>query len=581
MRSTRTLGAVTGALLLGLIASLAVGTPAFADTGDATTPPVSVTPTDSAAPAVEAPADLASITDPAPITEPVAAAVEAPTATEAPAIEDPAIEPAPAVAAAAPVRAARSAVAQSAPSASRPGPDENAYTRCWETEVNRTDATQINPYDARTWPAYYTPSEGQPNYVPHATDGSSLDNGEGSDIWTQVPRNAQGNPVLPGGSTGVDILTANCAPQYANLVNVTSAVEALSAGASTGPATSGHTNGGWVGTGDSEQIYWTAQTGQGVRLQTTFTVQFAVRPPVIGFDGVTVSSGDTQSLDYRIDAPETYIDQKPWWQGLVSGASSSCDQEGVVYEPGDTATITCATSALVNDIPWAAWVAGHTAGDNEPASLDLNLSAALTYSTRDPFYGTDWTSQTDHPADSSPWFRGTTTFRFAANPQWLPTAQDKTFRVKAAETLTVTPDGLLTGASWNQGNVGDLETIITNIPEGGTLLPDGTLSFTSEQIGDYGFNFVLQDPATGLRSQDATGAIQVYSDAVIVTPPTPPVAIDPIIPVVELTPAAVVQHAKVLGYTGADVGGAGMLAIAFLITGAGALMFKHRKLRAS
>jgi hypothetical protein len=112
---------------------------------------------------------------------------------------------------------------------------------------------------------------------------------------------------------------------------------------------------------------------------------------------------------------------------------------------------------------------------------------------------------------------------------WLPVAQDQSYRVKADDVLTVTPDGLLTGAQWSQGTVSSLDTHITNVPAGGTVEANGDLTFTSDQVGGYQFNYFLQDPSTQLRSADATGAIEVYADS---TPPptatpTPPPVVTP------------------------------------------------------
>ncbi|TIH28782.1 Ig-like domain-containing protein [Subtercola vilae] len=101
---------------------------------------------------------------------------------------------------------------------------------------------------------------------------------------------------------------------------------------------------------------------------------------------------------------------------------------------------------------------------------------------------------------------------------WLPVAQDQSYRVKADDVLTVTPDGLLTGAQWSQGTVSSLDTHITNVPAGGTVEANGDLTFTSDQIGGYQFKYFLEDPSTELRSADASGAIEVYADST--TPPT-------------------------------------------------------------
>jgi hypothetical protein len=595
MKSTRTQTAIAAALLLGLGSSILGGTPAFADTVPATAPPAVEATTATTPPVTAVPANTAPVESTSPVLVPSAATppgsalpfdpapVEGtPLVVPAPPAPVPAaltVEPVaapPIKGAPTPISAVRSAaITQSAPSAARPGPEENGYTQCWETEINRTDAGKINPYDARTWPAYYTPIKGQPGYLPHATDGSSFLNGEGSDIWTQVPRDSRGNLLLPSGATSYDTLNPTCSPNYPSTVKVRSTVKALSEGETAHPTTRFGGNYGGLGTADSEQIYWTAKTGQEMRMQTTFTVQLANRPPVIGFDGVTVDRAASQYTDYRFDAPETYFDQNTWSKGLVSAVTSSCDNQGVIYEPGDTATITCITSGRVDEIPWSAWVTWHDAGASQQFFLGLNMNGVLTYSTRDLFYGNDWTSETDHPANSAPWFAGTTQFQFPPAPQWLPTAQDKTFRVKAAETLTVTPCGLLTGAQWAQGNLGDLQTHITNVPAGGAVKPNGNLEFTSQQVGDYGFKYFLQDPATGLRSQDATGSIQVYSDAVVVPPPvvmpptavTPPVVLTPIAPVAAKAPTALVPVAPVLAFTGSDPMGAILTGILFLLAG--------------
>jgi hypothetical protein len=136
---------------------------------------------------------------------------------------------------------------------------------------------------------------------------------------------------------------------------------------------------------------------------------------------------------------------------------------------------------------------------------------------------------------------GIATSVFAAispSPTWLPDAADHSFRVEANKTLTVTPTGLLEGASWSQGSVQGLNTYITNVPSGGTVESNGDLQFTSAQVGNYGFDYYLQDPTSQLRSQDAAGKIQVYSVQTSAAPPPAPVSA----PVVSAQPAAVLAH---------------------------------------
>lgn len=577
MRTTRPRAAITAILLLGLGSSIVVGSPAFADTGaDGTAPasvaPASVAPTDTSAPVVEVPAD------PATVTVPAAATVEAPVVVEAPAAEAPATpaEEVPGTPTQTPTARFSIQAEITFPSLApgHPAPGAPGYTSCWASEVNRIDVNLISPFDMRTWPAYITPSEGQPGYIPHIGAAS-----EGSDVWTQVNIDDPRYVTQTDGTVRLDRIARICSPT-GNVMTFTASAEVLDTNDQVISTVSSIGQRG----GATDSTQYTPATGRqtnpadingAVSTRTTFSVQFPVIEPVIDLAGKPTTDYYVGANQFRFSTPT--VNESAFGFDRPVGVGLDCDTPTTVFTFGDSANVTCLTQGQMPNITFDEWRTAvldqFGTGAFIPLTTELSIESR-TFSATNP----DMTGSWFPGASLQPGF---TQFEVKPAVEWLPTAQDKTFRVKAAETLTVTPDGLLAGASWNQGNVGDLETIITNIPTGGILLPDGTLSFTSEQIGDYGFNFVLQDPATGVRSQDATGAIQVYSDSVIVTPPTPPVVIDPIIPVVELMPVAVVQHAKVLGYTGADVGGAGMLAIAFLIAGAAALMFKHRKLRAS
>ena len=603
MKSTRSQTAIVAALLLGMGSSIFICAPAFAATAPAPAPLVramtaGTTPTNVTMPAAIAPAPTTTPTV-APTTEPAPAPAGASTPVVAPVTTAPIVAPAtiapvatpnatptPAAPVATPVTpsAPSARVVLDAPltfpplAAGHPAPRTPGWTQCWATEINRTDVNNLSPVDMRTWPVYITPIEGQPGYIPHTGAAS-----EGSDIWTQVSRNDP-RLVAPPGS-GFDRLAPNCYPT-ANKGSFTTTAEVLDAGNTVISTISATNTIFGVSDGNPEPTtVYTPSTGQqkipvgtneAVKTRTTVTVQFPKNSPVIDLSGNPTTDYYVGANQFRFDTP-TVNSRTSGFEDPV-GVAVECDTRDTVFTFGGSATVTCITTASMPDVTFDAWRTAvldqYGNGSLVPLTTEFGLESRYV-NANSPQLSGGWT-----PPNGTVIQAGFTYFEVKPATEWLPTAQDKTFRVKAAETLTVTPDGLLTGAQWAQGNVGDLQTHITNIPAGGAVTPNGNLEFTSRQVGDYGFNYFLQDPATGLRSRDATGAIRVYSDAVVVPPPvvTPPVVLTPIAPVAAVTPTALVPVTPVLAFTGSDPMGAILTGILFLLAGLAIGVIRRKRL---
>ena len=556
---------VTAAILLGLGSSALVGSPAFADTSTDTTPPASTeAPVDTTAPVVE------TSSDPAPVDTP-SVAEPSPTPTEAPSPApsgDPAITAAPTTAPASSqlkLTVAAAAIGFPPLALGHPASGDPGYTYCWASEINRTDVNLISPFDMRTWPVYVTPSDGQPGYIPHTVATT-----EGSDIWTQVTRD---DPRYLNGTEGgvtFDGYAPDCHP-VGNRTTYIATAEALD--------TSDHVISTVSGNSDGRNIQYTPTTGfqtipadvaGAVKMRTTFSVQFPKIETVIDLAGNPTTDYYVGYNQFRFSAPR--VNQTAFGFETPVGVSVSCDTPDTTFGFGDSATVTCVTIGQMPDVTFdefrQAILDQFGTGVLVPFTTELGIDGRYV-NVANPLLTGDWSS-------SSMMHPGLSQYEVKPAPAWLPTALNKSFRVKVAETLTVTPDGLLTGAAWTQGDVQTLDTYITNVPLGGAVTPDGNLEFTSDQIGDFGFNYFVQDPATGLRSQEATGNIQVYDEAAV-SPLAPiVVSVNPEPPTSETPPAAVS-----LAYTGTDPGQSVLFALAFLIAGLCATIAASRRRRRS
>ena len=450
-------------------------------------------------------------------------------------------------------------------SRNRPTEGQPGYTSCWTSEVNRTDVGHIDPYDMRTWPMYVTPSEAQPGYTPHIGAPS-----EGSDIWTQV---GASDPRLSGtdengfywDSHSPDCYPVPTSPTHTASAEVLGTSDQVLAVAS-----------------PEEPVNVPTKSGSAIKVRSTFVVNFPEVQSIIDRNGYLTSNWFQGDSSFRFSAPQVNQnvgspagDDHGVWPDDVA---SSCDVNDRLYNRGESVTVTCITTGVTPEITFDEY--RHSVYEAFGNGVTVPLATELGYESRyvDPL----------RPELTGAWSEGVlmqpgfTAYSVGPTHTWLPTAQDKKYRVKASETLTVTPDGLLTGASWSQGSVESLDTYITNVPTGGTLTDHGSLEFTSEQVGDYAFNYYLEDPETELRSAAATGTIEVYSEAVITPPievtPTPPVSITPVATTPEVQS---VPTADRLAYTGSDgLGVPVLVALFLLLAGLGLTRIRQTRHRA-
>jgi hypothetical protein len=279
------------------------------------------------------------------------------------------------------------------------------------------------------------------------------------------------------------------------------------------------------------------EPGQTIRIMYDFTIQMPTPDTrsIIGLDG-NPGVRSIPQINFRMPVSEgAYQDAIPSnWDGVrLSASDQSCSSPELNSVAGQKLLVWCSIDATIDPT--------HTLDEwQKVRGRALIFQPTFTYELQWVYDGAPgpWTSRP----------LGTPTYaRIDASQIWLPTATNKTFRVKAADTLTVTPGGLLVGAEWSQGNVEDLDTYITDIPEGGTLTDEGNLEFTSDQIGSYDFDYYLEDPASGIRSKSAHGDIEVY-DLPVVTPSDP----QPVVPVTVEAGSLSTPPATVLAHTGSD-----------------------------
>lgn len=396
--------------------------------------------------------------------------------------------------------------AAAAPEEGQPG-----YTSCWVSELSRTDVNLIDPFDMRTWPVFVTPSQGQPGYTPHSGASS-----EGSDIWTEVERN---DPrVTAGGANGVywDTISPQCYPSFPS-ASYAATAEILSVDGEVLAATGAE---GFSAPSVKGPAQASSTPGDPITVRSTFTITQPALTSIIDLDGTETTDWYQGENSFRVGAP--VVNQS--WEGDLAAPDdvmATCDSTGTTYGPGDTLTVTCITTAFVPKITFDEYQRAtfESFGNGITVPLSTKLEFQGRYVDGDPSLSGAWSSARLMQA-------GFTSFIVSPAQEWLPTALNKNFRVQAFDTLTVTPDGLLTGAEWSQGSVGALETYITNVPPGGAITPEGNLEFRSEQIGEFNFDYYLQVPQTEIRSQAAIGAIEVYENG---APPTvdPPEVIPP------------------------------------------------------
>jgi hypothetical protein len=254
-----------------------------------------------------------------------------------------------------------------------------------------------------------------------------------------------------------------------------------------------------------------------------------------------VAPGQSISVTYDVSVSEPAESTTPIID--QNGDPSTPDEYSVELQSITAPTIFWGTSLSPSSLGISASAASCAPADLQNAQgQTLNFTCGLTFSIDSDYTLPDYLKDSGQmivPQLTTAWeytFDDSTsgitdieqygigTSVFAAiepSPTWLPSAADHSFRVEADKTLTITRTGLLQGASWSQGSVQGLDTYVTNVPSGGTVQANGDLQFTSAQVGNYAFNYYLQDPASQLRSQDATGKIQVYADATISAPITP------------------------------------------------------------
>jgi len=463
---------------------------------------------------------------------------------------------------------------------SRPAPNTPGWTYCWVSEANFGTVDQIEPYDAQTWPIYITPSQGQPGYQPHTGAAS-----EGSAIWTSVARS---DPRTVG-TVGWDVRNTSCYPTPSLPTFEGRATILDEAGTSLGSATNSlSANGTWSGKPFKQQI--AIEPNAPIQVQTIFNFTVPELEAVIGFDGVPTTNWYQGATEWRFLPPT--VNSAAYSSTYPENITVTCDGADGVLTRGLTASVSCLTTGTTPDVVFEDWRIA--AKDDFFTGFYVPMETRLPYESR-------YTNATS-PTMNGPWGMAQDLtidppiYTVGAAAAWLPTAENKSFRVAVGDTLTVTPEGLLTGATWSQGNIDSLDTFITNVPSGGTLTPEGDLEFTSAEIGDFGFNYYLQDPDTELRSREAIGQIEVFADAVeppvIIAPPVitdPPVAVVPPLvidaPVLLLPPAPIATppapaaepSAPVLASTGTDVAPALLLAGSLLAVGATALIVRRRK----
>ena len=525
MKSKRTPIATAAVVLLSLMGVM-VGAPAFAD--EPTTPPtgdVSVIEAPSTPEPVEEPVENAPAESPSPPPSPEPSPAAEP--EEEPVADPPVAKPDPEPEAdeptdpvesdepvgtptPAPTKAPTKApTAKNFPAleAGHPARNEEGWTSCWVTEINRTDVNAIDPYDMRTWPVYVTSDEG-----PH-TGGAE----EGSDIWIQVTRT---DPRFT--SSPVDGVTwtpkeTSCEPALPGQVASGVSTMLNASGQAVGKVTSADPD-------LAGKVH--AEIGEHLTVRTVFTVQFPKLVAITDLNGVPTTAWDQGDDQFRILDPQVnaFVGSPDGSDHgvLPEGVSVSCDSANKVYGHGDVAMVTCDTTGVV---PTVTFYEYYQEGFDDATVF---LSTSLRSESRSDRW--DWGSSQNLQA-------GFPAYTVSPAQEWIPLVKDQAYRVLVDETLTVTPEGLLTGAEWSQGSLDKFDTYITNIPSGGKLVGNGDLEFTSKQIGNYDFNYYLQDPDTGTRSRSALGAIEVYDDSVIADPPVvtnPPTAENPVIP---LTPA--------------------------------------------
>jgi len=388
---------------------------------------------------------------------------------------------------------------------------------CTASEVNRTNASLIDSYDMRTWPQYVTPSQGMPGYKPHT--GAT---NEGRDIWEQVTTD---DPRwIDSGAGGVywDKLNPTCYPEPLS-VTYTATAENLSASGDVLAV---------VTSTDSEFDATPANSpgtiGQSVLSRATFDITFPPLQTILDRNGNPTTDFYQGVNTFRIAGTPVNSHHGGNWE-WPTNVAVACSPTERTYGMGAHITVTCATTATLPDVSFDEYQQAafeHSGiGIISPLTTELTLEARYVDAV-DPTMSGDWRPY----SFVQPGFSG---YEIKLATAWLPAAQEQHYRVKAAETLTVTPEGLLTGAEWSEGDIGSLDTYITSVPEGGTVTPDGNLEFTSQQIGNYGFSYYLADPVSGLRSQEAPGTIEVYDEVVPNTPTAtaaPPVVADPVTP---------------------------------------------------
>jgi len=435
-----------------------------------------------------------------------------------------------------------------------PNPGEVGYTSCWATEINRADVNQIDPFDMRTWPVYAARSVGTPGSIPHSGAPE-----EGTDVWEQI---AAGDPRIDysAGPTGWDMYAPNCYPITQAGPSYTVQTRVIDSDGATVAEASEYGPRDMTSNVDNWGMF-RAEMDEGFVARSVFTITPPPATIVHDRQGTPTTYGIGNnvwqlagaSLNAFVDGPY----QPP------ANPSIDCDVPiGTTVTRGDAGlTVTCDLSVAAPTVEWDDFLADIAERFGEgvmvPMTVDLGIEARYVDEARPELSG----SWAPRELLRGPFISA----EILPNRDWLPVAVDHRFRVKVAETLTVTPEGLLTGAEWKQGDVGTLDTYITELPEGGVLTPVGNLEFTSADVGDFEFTFFLEDPETGLRSEEALGQIDVYAELVEVIPASPQA------PVVAATPES---H---LAATGTDAQPLALIAI--LLMGVGAIATVTRRAR--
>ena len=427
MKSTRTQTAIAAALLLGLGSSILVGAPAFADTTPETAPPAVEATTDLTPPDVTVPVEPTPVEsappvvgpspEPAPF-EPVAPAT-APVTVEVPVVT-PAITPTPAPPQA-PTPAIRNAP-KAASSLNRPAEGAVGWTSCWADYMPpEVDKSTVNPYDMRTWPR--------------------LVRANSTDAWIPVAYNDPRVPTGAGPPGPVDGIqwqyeSWGCAPITPGLTWSASALNKSGQGQSTVSNSPAFPQPNWSPVNhympDSGMVTTEALPGESVTSTTTFTFSAPKLVSIIGLDGQPTTNFYQGVNRWRITAPtvNASTDLSGWH--APQDVTTSCDPGyDATLQPGDSITFSCVTTATIPEFTFDEWALA--VFDQFGNGARIPLTTEVSYQTlyeNGPLTGI-W-------SDGNRLQPGFSDFMVSPAQVWLPTAQHKTFRVKTAETLTVT-----------------------------------------------------------------------------------------------------------------------------------------------